>query len=119
MALNESEYRLAESLAAFGSGHRGEEFFPAQLLHPAQGPLNRPPIGNGLLEPVVLLLGQRHTHGLAFDFAGPRIAGASRPRSAILDVAFTDPADVRQLFAQPGVLDLAGLRGGGGGGGHE
>jgi hypothetical protein len=50
-ALNQSENRFAEFLAAFGTGHGLEELLPAEALHLAEGLLDRAPIGNGLLEP--------------------------------------------------------------------
>jgi len=110
--LSQSENDLAEFLAAFGTGHGLKEFFPAETLHLAEDFLDRAPIGNGLLEPLILLLGQSDTNGLAFDFTGPGIASAPGSRSPVLHLALADPADVSQLSAEAGVLLLAG--GGGG-----
>ena len=110
--LNESEHCSAEFLAALGARQRLEEFLPAQPLHLAKGFLDAAPIGNGLLEPLVLFLGQGNTNGLAFDFAGPGITSATGSGSPILDIAFTDPAEAGQLRGEAGVFLLAGGRGG-------
>ena len=110
--LNESENRFAEFLAALGTRQGFEELLTAQALHLAKGFLDGAPIGNGMLEPFILLLGQSDTNGLAFDFAGPGITGATGSRSPILHIAFADPADVGQLSAEAGVFLLAGGRGG-------
>ena len=85
-----------------------EEFLTAQALHLAKGFLDGAPIGNGLLEPFELVLGQSDTNGLAFDFAGPGITSPTGAGSPILHIAFTDPADVGQLSAEAGVFLLAG-----------
>ena len=111
-ALNESENEFAEFFAAFGTGHGLEEFFPAEALHLAEGFLDGAPVGDGLLEPLILLLGQSDTNGLALNFAGPGIARAPGSRSPVLHVAFADPADVGQLRAQASVFLLAGSGGG-------
>ena len=106
--LNESKNRFAEFLAAFGTGHGLKEFLATETLHLAEDFLDRAPIGNGLLEPLILLFGQSHTNGLAFDFTGPGIASAPGSRSPVLHIAFADPADVSQLSAETGVFLLAG-----------
>ena len=103
---------MLSCLAALGAGHRFKEFLPAEPLHLTQDLLDAAPIGDGLLEPLILLLGQSDTHRLAFDFAGPRIARAPGARSPVLHIAFADPADVGQLRAEAGVLLLAGSGGG-------
>lgn len=79
---------------------------PAQLLHFSQGPLELAPLSDGALEPLKLLLGQRHTDGFAFDLASPLVTGAAGARSAVLDVAFADPAGLSQALAQASVLSL-------------
>ena len=44
-----------------------------------------------LAQPLVLLLREGDTHGLAFDLARPLVAGAAGPGAAVLDVALADP----------------------------
>jgi hypothetical protein len=77
-------------------------------LHLAQCLLDVTPIGNGLLEPFILLLGQGDTNRLAFDFAGPGITRTAPAGSAVLDRAFADPAGLGQWRAQAGICVLAG-----------
>ena len=66
------------------------------------------PVGNGLLEPLVLFFGQSDTNGLAFDFAGPRITRTAPGGAAVLDGAFTNPAGIGQLSTEAGIFFLAG-----------
>ena len=106
--LNESQNRFAEFLAAVGAGHGLEEFLTTEALHLAEDFLDRAPIGDGLLEPIILLLRQSDTNGFAFDFAGPGVASAPSSRSAVLHITFADPAHLGQLSAETGVLLLAG-----------
>ena len=54
--LGNSQHGFAEFLAAFGPGHRGEEFLAAEALHLAKDVLERAPIGYGLLEPDIPLV---------------------------------------------------------------
>ena len=106
--LNESKNRFAEFLAAFGAGHGLEEFLTAEALHLAEDLLDRAPIGDGLLEPIILLLRQSDTNGFAFDFAGPGVASAPSSRSPILHITFADPAHLGHLSSETGVFLLAG-----------
>lgn len=55
--LDQPQNGFAQALAAFWMGQGGEEFLAAQALHLAKDVLERAPIGNGLLEPLILLLG--------------------------------------------------------------
>ena len=55
--LNQSQNLLAEFLSALGTGYRVKEFLPAEALHLAEGFLEGPPIGDGLLKPLILFLG--------------------------------------------------------------
>ena len=55
--LNESPNCFAESLAAFWLGQGGEELLPAEALHLAESFLEPAPIRNGVLQPLILLLG--------------------------------------------------------------
>ena len=97
--LNQSQHLFAEFLSAQGTGYRVKEFLAAEALHLAEDFLDRAPIGNGLLEPLVLLLGQGDADGLAFDFAGPGITSSTGSRSPVLHITFADPAEVDQLRA--------------------
>jgi hypothetical protein len=55
--LNQSQNLFAELLSALGTGYRGKELLPAEALHLAEDYLEGSPIGDGLLKPVILLLG--------------------------------------------------------------
>ena len=55
--LNQSQNLLAEFLSALGTGDRVKEFLPAEVLHLAEDFLDGPPIGDGLLQPLILFLG--------------------------------------------------------------
>ena len=107
--LNESENFFAESLAALWIGQGFKELLAAEALHLAEGFLNRAPIYNRLLKPLILLLGQSDANGLSFDFAGPRITGTPGSRSSILNIALADPPGLGQLSLEL-VLLLAGRR---------
>ena len=109
-SLNESENFFAESLAAFWIGQSFEELLTAEALHLAESLLNSAPIGNRLLKPLILLLGQSNANGLSFDFACPRITGTPGSWSSILNIALADPPGLGQLSLEPGVFLLAGRR---------
>ena len=79
-------------------------------MHLAQSFLKRAPIGNRLLEPLILLLGQGDANGLAFDFARPRITGTPGSRPPSLNVAFANPLGPGQLRPESGILLLGTMR---------
>ena len=108
--LDETQSFFTESLAAFWMGQSFEELLPAEALHLAEGFLNRAPIGNRLLKPLILLLGQSDANGLSFDFACPRITGPPGSWSSILNIALADPPGLGQLGLEPGILLLTGRR---------
>ena len=105
--LNESQDFFVELLAPFWIGQGFEELLAAEALQLAESFLDRAPISNRLLKPLILLLGQRDANGLAIDLASPWITRAAPCSSAILDIAFANPARVCQLSAKAGVLLLA------------
>jgi hypothetical protein len=57
LALNQSQNPFAELLSALGTGYRLKELLAAEALHLAKGFLEGPPISDGLLKPLILLLG--------------------------------------------------------------
>src|SRR5437867_11093075 len=89
-------------------GQSFEELLTAEALHLAEGFLNSAPIGNRLLKPLILLLGQSDANGLSLDFACPWITGTSGSWSSILNIALADPSGLGQLSLEPGVFLLAG-----------
>jgi hypothetical protein len=106
--LDEAQNFFPESLAASWIGQSFEELLTAEALHLAEGFLNRAPICNRLLKPLILLLGQSDANGLSFDFACPRITGTPGSWSSILNIALADPPGLGQLSLEPGVFLLAG-----------
>ena len=54
-------------------------------------------VGDGLLEPVILLLGQGDRHGLGVDFAGPDIPAALLAGPAFKDAALAEAAQLGEL----------------------
>jgi len=106
--LHQPENLFAELLAALWIGERGEELLPAEALHLAESFLDRAPISNRLLKPLILLLGQSDANGLGFDFAGPGIRGAPSSQAPSLNIAFANPPGVGQSSSKPGVFLLAG-----------
>ena len=108
MHLNQAQDFLAQSLAPFGIGQGGKEFLPGQALHPVEDFLNRAPIRDSLLEPLILFFGQGDANGFAFDLAGPGVTSPASTQTSVLDIAFADPAGEGQLRLQMGVLPLAG-----------
>ena len=96
--LNQSENLFAESLAAFWIGQGFKELLTAQALHLAESFLDSTPVGNGLLQPLILLFGQGDANGLSFDFACPGITSAPGPRPSILNIALANPpSDLRKV----------------------
>jgi hypothetical protein len=53
--LKQSQDLFGEFLSALRTGYRVKEFLPAEALHLAERFLEGPPIGDGLLQPLILL----------------------------------------------------------------
>ena len=57
-----------------------------------EGVLEMTPVFDGGFEPVILLGGESEADGFAFDLARPLVVGTTGAGSAVLDLAFADPA---------------------------
>src|SRR5438067_588681 len=73
----------------------GKEHLARETLHLFEGLLYLAPVGNGLAQPLILFSGQGDTDSLCSAFAGPLIARTTRTRTAVLHIAFADPAHRR------------------------
>ena len=62
-------------------------------MHLAEDFLDLAPVGNGLLKPLILVLGQGDTNGLTLDFAGPGISRTAPAGAPVLDIGTEDYID--------------------------
>ena len=62
------------------------------------------PIIYGLLQRLILLLGQDYRDRLGLDLARPLVAGAAGSGPPVLDVAVTNPAQVSQAGTEPAIF---------------
>ena len=67
-----------------------------------EGVLEMTPVFDGGFEPVILFGGKSEADGFAFDLAGPLVVGAAGAGSAVLDIAFADPAGAGEGLSEFG-----------------